>query len=191
MTFTHFDLSARFANSQLEFSLAAVNDWRADVPEALRGPAPRSTDGSAEYLSKAKLMYRMGMAAAGLFTLPFMVWLINDEPYLPKLAVSLVAIALTWVLPPVLILRYRMRYIERLWREGEVVMGRVEVVHDGLMAFISFSTGGTQQRLGQFWVEPGLEPGMSVPVLALDAIEARAGLCTRKCLNVGRVSPRP
>ena len=168
-----------------------MNDWRVDVPEALRAPAPRLTDGSAEYLSKAKLWYRVGMAAAVLFTLPFMIWLINDEPYLPRLAGSLVAITLTWVLPPVLILRYRMRYIERLWREGEVVMGRVEVVRRGLIAFISFSTGPNQRRLGQFWVEPGLQPGMSVPVLALDALTARAGLCTRKYLNVGRVSPRP
>jgi len=59
---------------------------------------------------------------------------------------------------------------------------------------VSFTTVAGHERLGQFWVEPGelgdLVPGSIVPVLAVDAIVHRAGICGPKALNLGRITAK-
>jgi len=58
-----------------------MNDIRVgELPPALHGPPPRRFfDGDAKYLAKAKLPFRIGMAAALAFCLPLFYFVASDE----------------------------------------------------------------------------------------------------------------
>ena len=129
--------------------------------EALQRAPPRPLDGSAAFLSRARLPFRIGVAGAALFCLPFFIMTLSDPAPLPELVGSLVGLLLFWLLPPVVFLRLRMRYLDRLWREGLLVPGVLRLAqlarHPGAPAattpgrfIVSFTTPEGETRLAQF-----------------------------------------
>lgn len=165
--------------------------------DALSSPPPRSLEGAAPYLARARFSYRLGMAGALLFCIPFFVMVVTGETSMDRIVGGLIGIALVWLLPPVLFLRFRMRHINRLWCEGRLVPGVLEGFRPpphlrGAISpetpgyfLVSFQSPGGQARAAIFIGEFGDFPKGSVPhVLVVDDIEHRAGLMGSRQLLV-------
>ena len=166
--------------------------------DALSSPPPRSLEGAAPHLAFARRSYRMGMAGALLFCTPLMVMTITGETGLDNIVAGLVGLALIWLLPPVLFLRFRMRHIDRLWREGRLTQGVVEgfrppprlrgPIEAGTPGqfLVSFTSPGGQARAALFFGVFGDFPSGSVPkLLVVEEIKHRVGLVGARHLLVG------
>ena len=178
---------SRRTNLIFEAMLRPMN--ASQMLEALSSPPPRSLEGSAPYLGFARRMYRVGMAGALLFCTPFVVMTVTGPNTVEEIVSGIINIALFWVLPPVLFLRFRMRHINRLWREGRLTPGVVNgnrppphlrgpvVASTPGYFLVSFTSHKGQRRAATFIGEYGDFPPGTVPqLLVVDEIEHRVGL---------------
>lgn len=169
---------------------------------ALQTPPPRSLDGSAPYLSGARFSFRMGMVGALLFMVPFVTMVVTDVDTLERKLGALIGLGLIWLLPPLAFLRYRMRHINRLWREGRVVNGVLtgSFIHGNRNGApgtvgrfrISFTTPGGQERAAVFFAETSdFANGQPPQVVTVEDVSHRAGLIGARALLVGECVPAP
>ena len=172
-----------------------------DLRLALRRSAPpRSLEGSAGYLLGARIPFRMGMAGALLFVLPFVAITVTGPNSIEQMIGTIASQLMIWVLLPVLFLRHRMKYIDRLWCEGQVVQGVLLAEHlfmlkngkesDTGSYKVGFTTPEGQQRSATFLAERiDFPPGQPPLILALDDVPHRAGLVGARHLIIGKVVP--
>lgn len=166
---------------------------------ALQAATPRSLEGTAPFLFRARMNSRMGIAGTCLFMLPFIFIVIGEPDPIERKFGSVLGLLLIWALPVIAVFKYRARYINRLWREGRIVPGVlrsswVPPNRNGVPGtegrfVVSFTTPVGEERAGTFYASTHDFVKGQAQVLVVEEITHRAGLVGAKHLHTGVVVP--